>query len=460
MFGFLISALPILIPVLCTVAVEMFFLYAIRRRDGKIDLSELGVAFSGVISIYALFPAVTFLAGGLEYTLLSDTRLFKAQPSPADLAPIFWFYFLYLASFAWAYVHFRGSAPLRKLEIPKPSPKLIWILLFGYLSIRLFFIVIRMVWNIQAPESYGDEYLLYRNLPLLLQQLANHLGWMSLTTELLLMAALTLNYRKYRVFIFGWLAAEFLAIAIFGVGSRTGLMMELMTFAITYHLFVKKINLRVMSLLCFAALLLFVILGFFRMISAGGSVEADATFLASSNEFEALFANAYDLRQLKAADETSDIFPGLYFADLANLIPQQLVPFKKIDLGEWYVQTFYPDYADVGGGFAFGVIPESIVGLGWIDLIWRGLLVGWAFSYIYRRFAAGTTSFWEYSFYVWATIFSYQTFRATTFVLVPHAVYDVLTVMLAAKVASRSVAWVLNTPSATASAVKLSPESP
>jgi hypothetical protein len=92
-------------------------------------------------------------------------------------------------------------------------------------------------------------------------------------------------------------------------------------------------------------------------------------------------------------------------------------------------------------------------------LIWRGLLVGWAFAYIYRRFVTGTNSFWEYAFYLWVTIFCYQAFRTTTFILVPHAIYDVLTVMLAAKLASRFVTWVLKPPPSTARASKLAPES-
>jgi len=458
MFEFLSAAMPVLKPVLSAIIVEIFFLWIIKRRDGKVEFCEIGVIFSSVILIYTILPALTFFASGLAYTPLSDTRLFKAQPSPAELAPIFWYYVLYLASFAWAYIHFRGSSPLKGLAITKPGPKLIWILVCGYLSIRLFFVLVRAIWNIQSAETYGEEYLVYRNLPLFLQQLANHLGWMSLTTELLLMVALTLNYRKYRIIIFCWLAVEFLSIIFFGVGSRTGLMMVLMTLAITYHLFVKRFKPRSIGLLSLAGLLLFLGLGVARMLSSAYAGDPDLSLLGSTNEFEGLFANAYDLRELKATGQTAEIFPRLYFSDLANLVPQQVMPFKKIDLGDWYVQSFYTSYADVGGAFAFGVIPESIVGLGWIDLIWRGLLVGWVFSYIYRRFVINRKSFWNYSFYLWVTIFSYQTFRTTTFILIPHAVYDVLTVMLGVDLIPKFLDWQPHQPPSQAQAEKLPSE--
>jgi len=237
-------------------------------------------------------------------------------------------------------------------------------------------------------------------------------------------------------------------------------MVVLSALIITYHLFVKRFTRRATWLLCLAGLLLFLGLGMIRMLHLYSSDEAVVSLLASRNEFETLFANAYDLRELKATGQTDDIFPGLYFSDVANLIPQQIMPFKKIDMAEWYVQTFYDYYAEGGGGFGFGAVSESIVGLGWIDLIWRGALVGWIFASIYRRFVTKKKSFWNYSFYLWVTIFSYQTFRTTTFILLPHAIYDVLSVMVAADLLSKLPAWLMNSPSSAGRAEKLSPETP
>jgi len=100
-----------------------------------------------------------------------------------------------------------------------------------------------------------------------------------------------------------------------------------------------------------------------------------------------------------------------------------LFPIHKLDPSNWYVQTFYPDYADHGGGFAFGAIAESLAGLGWIDVIWRGALIGWIFGRIRKYFAMSAATFWRYLFYLWVTVFCYQTFRVTTLVLLPRAIY-------------------------------------
>src|SRR4029077_10202583 len=191
--------------------------------------------------------------------------------------------------------------------------------------------------------------------------MANHFGWMSLTAQLLLMIALTLNYKKYKPFIIGWLIVESLGIAIYGTRSRTGLMVLLASLVTTYHFSVKRFTMRAAGILCVAGLLLFTGLGLMRLLSdyAAGT---DAGVLAANNEFESLFANAYELNQAKAAGLTDEIFPAFYFADFSNLVPQQLTPFRKIDLSEWYARTFHPAYAEAGGGFAFGAISEAIVG--------------------------------------------------------------------------------------------------
>ena len=53
-----------------------------------------------------------------------------------------------------------------------------------------------------------------------MQQLANHLGEIALTLQVILMAYLTFNFKKYRYAIFGWIALEFLAMSFDGIGRE------------------------------------------------------------------------------------------------------------------------------------------------------------------------------------------------------------------------------------------------
>jgi oligosaccharide repeat unit polymerase len=420
MFKYLNSALPVLLPLVFILAVEWIFLWVLRRRGRSLNFFELGVFYSGIVLIYSLFPCIEFLAGGLSFSVLSDYRLYRANPSPAEAAPIFWYYAIYLACFVVAYQTFRSPEPAEARPVTGMSRKLLWVLVAAYACTYLFFAALKAIWNLQTPNSYSDTYLLYSNLPPAVQFFANHMIGVALLLQLGLMAYLVLHYTKYKRYIYLWLLAEFVGMAVFGVGSRTGMMVLLLALAITYSTFVKRLSLRMVSSFGLVLLVLFVSLGIARSISSAVE-ERDYSFFGSSNEFDALFANAYDLDQLKAAGKVDEIFPQIYFVDLTRLFPDQLFRSAHLDPSDWYVQNFYREYADQGGGFAFGAISESIVGFGWFDVIWRGLLVGWAFGAIQRMYVNGNHSYWSYAFYLWATVFSYQTFRVTTLNLLPRA---------------------------------------
>ena len=423
------AALPIILPVIAVIVAEVIFLRTLRRRSGHIEVFEIGVFFSLIVLLYTVFPVISLFANRFDYSLLGDSRLFGAQPSPVEIAPVYWLYFLFLASFAVGYCVRRGGGRLRDLLRPTPGPRTFWILLGCYLMIRLYFVFLRIHYNLLEAESYGENYLLYKDLPLYFQQLANHLGGMGLTLQLVLMAFLVLNYKKYKFSILVWVTLEFLSLALFGVGARTGLFVLILAFLTTYHLAVRPLTKRFLAFVCVSAVFLFLGLGIVRALE-DSSGEEGVNLLSSSNEFDAILANAYDLRELKAEGKTDEIFPQLYFADLLNLIPQQVSPFRKLDLSAWYVESFYPSLEKKGGGLAFGVISESVVGLGWFDAVWRGALIGWIFAWIFRFLLRGPTSFWKYCFYLWATSLCYQVFRGGTFLLVPRFVYQFLFLVL------------------------------
>jgi hypothetical protein len=410
-------------------------LRTLQKRDGEIHVFEIGIFFSSIVLLYAIFPFIAFISNGLTFSPLGDGRLFAGQPSPEEIAPIYWYYFLFLASFALAYSVWRGHHNLRRFQPPGADRRTFWIMVSCYLAIRLFFVFIRIHYNIEDAESYGESYLSLKGLPLLLQQLANHLGGMALTLQLLLMAFMVLNYRKYKFTILCWIALEFAGLALFGVGARTGPFALLIAFLMPYHLTVKRLSMRMVAVAGLVVLVLFVGLGVVRSLSTS-SPDAELSLLSSSNEFDAIFSNAYDLRQLKATGDTKELFPQFYFVDFLNLIPQQLLPFRKLDLSAWYVGSFYPSFAERGGGLAFGVISEGIVGLGWFDIIWRGLTLGSIFAAMQKYLVAGRASFWKYGFYLWVTVLSYQCFRTSTFALVPRAFYQFLLLFVTVKAVS------------------------
>jgi oligosaccharide repeat unit polymerase len=435
MISLLITGFPVILPMLVILIVEVVFLRALQKRAGEIQVFEIGVIFSSVILLYTVLPFLTFLANGWTFSPLGDARLFAAQPSPREIAPIYWYYFLFFASFVLTYIILRGRNRHVIAKHQRPENHIFWTMLLCYVAIRIFFIFVRVQYKIDDAEDYGESYLLYQGLPLFLQQLANHLGGMALTLQLLLMAFMVFDFKKYRFIILGWVFFEFLGLVLFGVGARTGLFALLFAFVMTYHVAVKRLSIRTIAIVGLSVLILFVGLGIVRALS-GSSPDAGFALLSSSNEFDSIFANAYDLRELKALGRTDDIFPQFYFADFLNLIPQQLSPFQKLDLSAWYVESFYPSTAQKGGGLAFGVISEGIVGLGWFEILCRGLFLGWIFAVLQKYLLGGRASFWKYGFYLWLTVLCYQCFRGSTFLLLPRAFYQFLLLVVILKAVS------------------------
>jgi len=425
----LTDALPVVWPLLAILAEAALLLRSLRKWSGRLDIFDLGAFYALLVTLYAVFPLASYLVNDLSFSLLSDLRLSQAQPSPKELAPIFWLYSLYLGAFALGYTRFRGTHDGNEWRMVRPPRCTLWALVLSLLLIKAFVLSINLIYGLGGAYTYNDTYLMYRGGPRFLQQILNHLGGMTLTLDILIMALLVFDFRKYRYWILGWVLTEILPIVFTGVGSRTGLFVLLMSFVACYHFTVKRLSVRTALVTGLGVLMLFVSLGIMRNlteVNAGTELNP----LGYSNEFEGTLANAYDISQRKAAGETQGVFPQFYVADVVSLIPQQLLPFKKIDLAAWYANTFYPTYAESGGGFAFGAIPEAILGLGWVDALWRGAAIGILFACVRRRFVRGTQTLWSYGFYLWVLIFAYECFRGRTFLLIPRAFYQFFLVFL------------------------------
>lgn len=417
-------------PILAMLAVAIMFLSVLRRRDGEFEMVELGVFYGGVIFLYSVYPLVAFISGDLRFSRFADSRLLLSQPSPTETATVGWYFVAYFVAFLAAYVLVRGTCRIEKIRIPRPDVRTLLALVALYAGVKGFFVFLKLYCDIRNPETYVDSYLLYANLPLIIQQLVNHLRGIDLTLQIILMAYLTFNFQKHKYSILGWIVLELLGLWAYGIGTRTGLFVLIASLLITYHFAVKPFKARSAAILGLAAIVLFVLLGVLRdqpMLYA----DSPKNPLAYDSEFDSLFATSYDLLYVKGNNGSSSLTWTFYVSDFLNLVPQQFLPIQKVDPTRWYLETYYPAYAASGGGLAFGAIPEAIVGLGWIDAACRGALIGILFALIHRNFVTGRKSFWKYCFYLWMIALSYQCFRATTFRLVPEFFYEFLSVILA-----------------------------
>lgn len=423
---------PLFWPLIVGLGIGALFVAVLRLRDGGLDHFELGLIYMISLLLYLIYPLVGFTWNDASFTTSNDLRLYIAQPTTEELGYIAWLYITHLASFAAVYLLVRGTLKSTRRVVVPADDGLLYAAISMYLAIVVFQAVVDVAFDLRASD-YQETYLLTRRLPLLLAQIYSHLGGAKFVVELVALAMLFRRFDQYKVLIFIWLAMITL-LTLASLGQRTQMVLSLLAAAMTYHYLVKPISLKMVAIGGTALLTVFTIHGILRGMVFEYDLDPDANLFTYNSEFEALFANAYDLNSRRLRDELPDLPLAFFVDDFLAVVPQQISPFQRINPSFWYVETFYPEFADLGGGLAFGTIAEGIVGWGWLSLVLRGAVQGALFAAIYRAFVARQRSFWTFVLYVWITAQAYQCFRGSTFYLVPFFFYRFVPVYIALRI--------------------------
>jgi hypothetical protein len=406
------------------------------ERDATVF--EVGLIYAAAVWLYVCFPLAGYLVNGLEYGPLNDARLFLAAPGPEEVARIGWMYVAHLAAFVAAYAWFRAP---RSSAAPRAMGRVEGLLL-------LLVVVGAEAWAALVGWQYRwdfvsnlDRYVAFSRLPRMLAQVTGHLDGIRLTAEIALLVFLFQRWARYKVLVIAWLAATAVRTVV-ARQSRTELVLLCFASAILYDALVKRMKPRRLVAFASVGLVAFLVLGVRRMGSEEVAALSSGRRLFVANEFEVLFANAFDLDSRVRAGTLEALPRGMRANDVFALVPQQLVPWQKIPAADWYVRTMYPEAAEQGVGLAFGTVPEAIVGWGWGELLARGAALGLVLAVldrlIQKRRAA---SFWWFTFGVWLSVQIFYSVRTTTFFFLATAWYRFLPVVLAVSAGS----WLVRT---------------
>jgi len=424
-----VFAPPGVVPVLLSIVVAVIFFSALRKKNRGVVPVEIGSFYFTIVFLYCALPFAIYAINGFTYHLLSDARLYQANPSQGDLLYIGYHYILYLAVFAFSYLLFRKPATgFVGQQYYRASMSMVVLLIIAYLLLEFPLLTLKYsVLGTLVPEDYGQEYLWMKDLPQIVQQLLNHAGAIGFSIQIFIVTYLLLDYRRTKLLIVALLGVKFVIVTMTH-GARTEFAALLVGAVVCYYNFVKPLTLWKAVIVGVVLVGLFLGLGWSRDFQ-GASHGVPAAYLPST-EFESLFANAYDVQARKRAGEVDA--PELYPVEgIINLMPQQLWPFEKPSLSTWYVNTFYPVYQQTGGGFAFGVISESLLSEStWLAVVWRAVFHGALLAAAFNLFHRSRRSPIHVAIYIWMTVVSYQLFRDTTFSLVSRAFYDLLPVIL------------------------------
>ncbi|HEX7153265.1 MAG TPA: hypothetical protein VF618_17400 [Thermoanaerobaculia bacterium] len=433
----------VLAPMLATLLMLCGYLVAIYRQDKTLPVFEASTYWMLAATLYGAFPLLNFIAGGLRWYPLSDSRLVMLDPGPVEVGTMGWRYVVHIASFLAVYLAMRR--PVKMPPMQPPGRSRIAAIVIGLIASTAIIVAVGQIFGVTYFASYKDlvkgtvkGYADVSSLPVL--QVVHNLVGMRMLLIQATIGILLLSWRKLssKVILGGFFL--FLGSMTVALGTaRSDFVLMLMTAIMLYHRIVKPIRFIIAIPAGIFFICGFLFMGIMRDMQGVHtiSVEYETPVLASMNEFQVVFATAYDLQQMRDSGELEAIgIPWqLPFCDFYFLIPSQLLPFQKIDPSGWYLYIRGIE----GVGLMFGVVAQAAVGWGWLELILRAVGVALFCAFLQRWYAKHVRGFWPTIFLAFMCMWMYYSLRQSSFSFMYFIVYRFMPAFLAVE----TVAWVL-----------------
>lgn len=423
------EALPVVVPVLALAAVPIAAGIYLYRTDGQLPVFDLGMLTILMTALYSVIPPLGFWLAGLHWTALTYMPLFVWNPGPLEVGALACREVVYLYSFTAAYLVFRGRAPTRSGPMHALPPTAIAAILLSGAALMAYFALLQWHYDYSYEPSYrgltqASAAGAAERIPYVVRQVSHNLFAILFIAKLCMLAVLTSKWRdwRWRAVLFLWLGVEGLT-TVMRMGARTWLVMLIMAAVLLYHRLVKPLRFARAAVLVVLLLCGAMVYGLARDLGGGlaGLSRVSATTSsrwATMNEFQALFGIAYDLKARKAAGLVGPIPWQIYANDVILLIPSQMLPFSKAD-----PCVGYPIVDGIGLGCVIGVISQAVIGLDWIELVFRGLALGVLVAIVHRWYVRRQEGYWATMLYLCLCLWCHYTFRSSTFFIVYYVLY-------------------------------------
>jgi hypothetical protein len=276
----------------------------------------------------------------------------------------------------------------------------------------------------------------FYDLPLFVQQITHNIAGIQLIAKLGLLIVLFRNFhlRAIRYVFWLWFAVHLIS-TVTKMGARTELVLFSIASVFLYHRFVTALSMTKAFVIGGSVLVAFLVLGFFRDYWETG--DDIGVFLQASNEFQALFGTAYDMVLYEREGQSVPML--LHWADLFRIIPQQLLPFQKIDPSNWYLEQLGVDDRSVG--LMFGVIAQGLLINDPAGIALLACIVGTGLGALHNWYVKRAHRFWTTLFYLWMCVEVYYSFRASALYAATWIIYRFIPLYLLVE----TTAWILRT---------------
>lgn len=402
--------------------------YRALRSFGRVGASrgvDLGDAFLFILLMYGLVPGIGFLLASIGVGQIADQRMADGFVI-ADVEYVQWMHLALVGGFAAAYLAVRRPSRNRLgREQTLEAASLMWPLVIFAVMISVGVPLAMRIWGADGGDDYISSYTALRDAPLIVQQLFGVATQLQFAAVVAAVVAVVAAKPHRHCWVAAALGVNVLFAALSG-GSRSVAFLSFFAYVVASSIFVPGFTWRSLVALVVPAIVLFMVGGMLR------DKNPDASFLDlfQTGEFTVLFINAVDLKDRFASGLADEVRFTFYLVDVIRLIPGQFLGGVKLDPAQWYAKTFYPEYFDAGGGFAFGILSECVAGGGIPEAAVRGVLLGLVFAFSANRLIGARLSIRRAFVYIWMVALCYQSYRDTTFSLAVRGLYQLVPMLL------------------------------
>jgi len=423
-------------PVFLSAAVVIAMIEHFWRRDHQLPIADVGTLCALITLVYVAVPTIFYIKAGLTFTQLSDRRLVLMGTTPADVADFLWWAAAYIVALVTSYSLLRGPGmPGPQLEI-NTGPNAGWALVAIVALTKVYQIAIGQSFGLNLDPSNWYLQMELDQLPRLVGQITHNVLAIGLIATLGVIAYV---FARRSLLLGVVLAAWLLLVSLptlltidpinaqtyFPIGSRTYATMLILGIILSRHRISKPIGAVLASTTAIALLVVLIGYGIVRT----PRVADFSDIWVVSNEFQVLMANGINVAWEKARGNFHDIPWQITYNDLVLMIPQQLLPFAKLDTSRWYLQQI----GNLGENMSpsmFGVVAQSRLGFGLPEIIIRGAVLGAVLAFIHRQCVKHADSLTSFIIYLWLCTSIYYTYRASTFYIATWAIYRVVPFVL------------------------------
>ena len=422
------AQLEVIQPVVVIITICALVAWILACRPDVDLFSEIGFVYLAMAFAYAVVPAVKFVAMNVRIPVDYDNLNFAAlSPSPYQVGVHYWRHVLFFSGLAVGFLAVRLQ-PMRPPVALRAR---------GYQSRRTIAILAATIVGCAALEAllsapvstYIEHYTRFDHLPWSLRRLAGLAAIIRSGGYFVLLALMFSDYPKYRWFIF-IVAPVLCAYEIwYSLGSRiVGATIVLAVFAF-YNLRVRPVPLRrgvvVMGFLAVA----FTAVGLVR--SSGGDLGAALQRVSEreaprADEFDAVFATSFHIYSERDRGTLPHRNWWMFAHEFIAVVP--FVDHTTDNPQFWYARHYYPD-APVPPT-TMGVIAESGLWGGELDLFVRSLINGALFAGLTRWFLRRRQAWWALTVYVYCYANCILTLKYSVLYLAPPLLRVVLPTML------------------------------